>query len=34
MRKLPVLYVITGELTKKAQEKLDKEFKIIKILKI
>ena len=34
MRKLPVLYVITGELTKKAKEKLDKEFKIIKILKI
>ena len=34
MKKLPALYVTTGELTKKAQEMLEKEFKIISILYI
>lgn len=34
MKKLPVLYVITGELTKKAEAMLEKEFKMISILRI
>jgi len=34
MKKLPVLYVTTGELTKKAEEMLDEEFKMISILNI
>lgn len=34
MKKLPVLYLTTGELTKKAKELLDKEFKSITIFKI
>ena len=32
MRRLPVLYVTTGQLTKKAEEMLEKEFKIISVL--
>jgi hypothetical protein len=34
MKKLPALYVTTGELTKKAQEMLEKEFKIISVMYI
>ncbi|MEK6916283.1 MAG: hypothetical protein AABW92_00930 [Nanoarchaeota archaeon] len=34
VRKLPVVYATTGELTKKAVEKLEKEFKTITILNI
>jgi hypothetical protein len=34
MKKLPVLYVTTGDLTKKAQEMLKKEFKIVAVLQI
>jgi hypothetical protein len=34
MKKLPVLYVTTGDLTKKAEEMLDSEFKIISVLHI
>ena len=32
MKKMPVLYVTSGELTKKAQEKLEAEFKTITVL--
>jgi len=32
MKKLPVLFVTTGKITKKAQEMLDKEFKMITLL--
>ncbi len=34
MKKLPILYVTTGELTKKAQNKLETEFKTISVLKV
>ncbi|MBN2368138.1 hypothetical protein JXC34_03890 [Candidatus Woesearchaeota archaeon] len=34
MKKLPVLFVTTGELTKKAKEMQDKEFKMISVLYI
>jgi len=32
MKKLPILYITTGELTKKAKEKLEKEFTTISVL--
>jgi hypothetical protein len=34
MKKMPILYVTTGEMTKKALEMLETEFKIISIMKI
>ncbi len=34
MRKLPVLFAMTGKFTKKAEEMLDKEFQMISLLKI
>jgi hypothetical protein len=34
MKKLPALFVTTGQLSKKAKEMLDKEFKIISVLNI
>ena len=32
MKKLPILYVTTGELTKKAKEKLERDFSTVSIL--
>ncbi len=34
MKNLPILYITTGELTKKAQEKLEKDFTTVTVLKI